>query len=121
PRPLSPRISLLPDRSQLDAFVSAVTNPDRRAPTFIRPDDIRVLPRPVFDLFPGEDGVTPGSETLDAESAGLIGRRALVEVASLTIGCARHDGDLDVCERFLSGIHHRSAQPAGISADNDFQ
>ena len=51
-------------------------------------NEVGILPGAVFDLFPGEGGVASGGETVDLESTRAVGRRALVEIGSVTIGGA---------------------------------
>src|SRR5205823_4673283 len=81
------------ERRQFNALIASVASADRRAAILIGADDIGILPRTLFDIFPREHGVDARREALQPEVARRVALDLLIALASRSIAPIgnRHD------------------------------
>ena len=65
---LLPTLITVRNNSNLNRLVSIFTNMNRLATVFEVLDEIRVLPRPLLDIFPGEHFVVSRSNTIQVNT-----------------------------------------------------
>src|SRR6266853_2278588 len=116
-----PRLAAGSDGRHLDSGGHVVEDLEARAASFVRRDDVGVLPVAGVDAVPRKCHVVAGRHTLDLEAAVRVRRSALVQVHAFAPGDVWQQRDGDVRHGLAILIQHHAFDRSRRRPDDDLE